>query len=225
MARSTGLGTTRIVDQATADPRIADPSAGRQPTAGQPTADQSAAGAVTTDVTGANVTAANVTGANVKGTNVTGANVTGSDITGADVTGAEQVVASLDRLYRLLRRIQPDNPLSLTASSTLRRLADSGSCRLTDLAALEGVSQPAMTQLVTRLEKDGLVVRRKDDSDGRVCHVGVTPMGRELLREKRTRTTRRLAQLLTTLDPADRDAILAALPALNKLDEKGPANP
>jgi DNA-binding MarR family transcriptional regulator len=143
----------------------------------------------------------------------------------ADVAGAEQVVASLDRLYRLLRRIQPDNPLSLTASSTLRRLADGGSCRLTDLAALEGVSQPAMTQLVTRLEKDGLVVRLKDDSDGRVCQVCVTTAGQELLRERRTRTTRRLAQLLSTLDPADRDAILAALPALNKLDEKGPANP
>jgi DNA-binding MarR family transcriptional regulator len=82
-----------------------------------------------------------------------------------------------------------------------------------------------MTQLVTRLEKDGLVVRLKDDSDGRVCQVCVTGAGLELLREKRTRTTRRLAQLLSTLDPADRDAILAALPALNRLDEKGLAIP
>jgi DNA-binding MarR family transcriptional regulator len=46
--------------------------------------------------------------------------------------------------------------LSLTATATLATLDRSGPSRLTWLAVREGVTQPAMTQLITRLEDAGL---------------------------------------------------------------------
>ena len=64
---------------------------------------------------------------------------------------AAEVAAGLERLVALIRWLSPPG-LSLTTAATLATLDRSGPCRLTALAAAEGVTQPAMTQLVGRLE-------------------------------------------------------------------------
>ena len=109
--------------------------------------------------------------------------------------------------------------LSLTAASTLRRLELSGPHRLCELYAPEGVSQPAMTQLVSRLERDGLVVRAGHPSDGRVVMVRITDAGRELVHRRREVRDLRLAALLAELSPADRAAVVAVAPVLDHLTE------
>jgi DNA-binding MarR family transcriptional regulator len=114
-------------------------------------------------------------------------------------------------------RLTPADGTSLTAASTLRRLEQSGPHRLCDLAVAEGVTQPAMTQLVSRLERGGLATRGGDPADGRVVVVRITAAGRELLRRRRAARADRLSGLLADLDPADRAAIVAALPALDRL--------
>jgi DNA-binding MarR family transcriptional regulator len=43
------------------------------------------------------------------------------------------------------------------------------------------VTQSAMTQIVTRLERDGLVERRPDPTDGRAVLVSVTPAGTSVI--------------------------------------------
>ena len=137
--------------------------------------------------------------------------------------GAHTIISTLDRLYRLLRRILPPDNLSLTAASTLKRLESGDTLRLTDLSVLEGITQPAMTQLVSRLEKENLAERVKDSSDGRVVLIRITEAGREALRARREIRARRLGELLAALPDADREAILAALPALDRLHEIGNA--
>jgi DNA-binding MarR family transcriptional regulator len=68
--------------------------------------------------------------------------------------------------------------LSFTTLSVLDTLASGGSpMRLTDLTKTEQVSQPGITQLVTRLERDGLVERRPDPSDGRAVLVHIPGCG------------------------------------------------
>src|SRR4051812_15692334 len=126
---------------------------------------------------------------------------------------AAQLAAVVERLVEVLRRLNSRDGLSLTAASTLRRLERGGARRLTDLATAEGVTQPAMTQLVSRLEREGLVSRGGDPADGRVVVVRITAAGRDLLRRRRAVRADRLAALLAGLDPADRSAILAAIPA------------
>jgi DNA-binding MarR family transcriptional regulator len=132
-----------------------------------------------------------------------------------------RVTVTFERLFELLRRLTADST-SLTAASTLRRLDQFGDHRLSDLAIAEGVTQPAMTQLVSRLERGGLVARAGDRTDGRVVVVCVTDAGRELVRRRRQVRTARLAELLTDLSPADRAAIIAALPALDRLSGSAP---
>ena len=54
--------------------------------------------------------------------------------------------------------------------------------RMSDLASTRCVDPSSVTSLIDRLERDGLVVRQTDPSDGRARQVALTPAGR------RTRT-------------------------------------
>jgi DNA-binding MarR family transcriptional regulator len=129
---------------------------------------------------------------------------------------SSDVAAGLERLLSLIRWLSPRG-LSLTAAATLTTLERSGPRRLTELAADEGVTQPAMTQLVARLEASGLVERCADPHDGRVVHVQITDAGRDLVARRRTVRAERLSGLLAALSPADQEALAAALPAMNAL--------
>jgi DNA-binding MarR family transcriptional regulator len=128
-----------------------------------------------------------------------------------------RLTAATERLFSLLRHGNPPNDISLTAASTLRRLERQGPRRLTELAAAEGVTQPAMTQLAQRLERDGLAERTTDANDGRVVLVRVTQAGRDLLERRRAVRAQHLAALLDHLSLEDKALIAAALPALERL--------
>jgi DNA-binding MarR family transcriptional regulator len=127
-----------------------------------------------------------------------------------------EVAAGLERLLSLIRWLSPPG-LSLTAAATLTTLERSGPRRLTTLAADEGVTQPAMTQLVGRLEASGFVERCADPDDGRAVRVQLTDAGRDLVARRRAARAERLSGLLAALSPADQVALGAALPAINAL--------
>src|SRR5260370_4709865 len=103
--------------------------------------------------------------------------VTGAErtrVTGAERTLASGVAAGLERLIGLFRSLSPPDGLSLTAAATLATLERSGPRRLTALAVQEGVTQPAMTQLIARLQDSGLVGPDADPADGRVVQARLT---------------------------------------------------
>ena len=127
------------------------------------------------------------------------------------------IATGFESLYEVLRRLTPRSELSLTAASTLRRLERYGPQRLCDLYAPEGVSQPAMTQLITRLEREGLAQRGSDPADRRAVIVSVTEAGREAVARRREGRAQALAELLAGLSPEDHATLLGALPALQRL--------
>ncbi len=130
-------------------------------------------------------------------------------------------------MLSFIRWLSPPG-MSLTSAATLSTLERSGPCRLTALAAAEGVTQPAMTQLVSRLAEAGLVTRCADPDDGRVVQVQLTDAGRDLVVRRRAVRAERLSALLIQLSKPDQDALAAALPAINALvnlqrEEQSPA--
>ena len=135
---------------------------------------------------------------------------------------ATEVAGGLERLVGLIRSLSPPSGLSLTATATLATLERSGPCRLTSLAASQGVTQPAMTQLIARLQDAGLADRAADPSDGRVVQVAITKEGSTLLARRRAVRARRLAGLLARLSPEERTALAAALPAIEALASARP---
>ncbi|WP_230486970.1 MarR family winged helix-turn-helix transcriptional regulator [Nocardioides anomalus] len=109
--------------------------------------------------------------------------------------------------------------VGLTAISTLATLERTGPRRVTDLAGVQGVSQPSMTSLVTGLERAGYVERRDDPTDKRAALVALTDAGTDTLRERRRLGTASVAELVDQLSPDDRASLEAALPALRRLRE------
>jgi DNA-binding MarR family transcriptional regulator len=77
-----------------------------------------------------------------------------------------------------------------------------------------------MTQLLTRLEREGFVERLGDEGDARVVRVHLTSAGAERLESRRARRAEQLTELLARLSDADRAAIAQALPALVRLAEQ-----
>jgi DNA-binding MarR family transcriptional regulator len=120
-------------------------------------------------------------------------------------------------LATLLRRAPRD--ISLTSLATLSTLDRAGTKRITELAAIEGVTQPSMTTLVASLEKQGLVDRAGDPKDKRVSLVSLTPAGREYLTNRRQAGVDSFAVLVSELPPDEAAALAAAIPALVRLRE------
>lgn len=88
---------------------------------------------------------------------------------------------------------------------------------MTDLAAIEGVTQPAMTVLVRVMEESGLVERRGDTSDKRVTLVSLTKAGTSYVRARRRAGVDAFVRLIGELTDDEVEALMAALPALQHL--------
>jgi DNA-binding MarR family transcriptional regulator len=130
---------------------------------------------------------------------------------------AAALSTDLERIVRLFRALSPASGLSMTATATLSSIERLGPQRLTVLAAREGVTQPAMTQLISRLEESGLVRREASPEDGRVVLVVITDEGRAMLARRRAVRTDRLVGILAQLGPEHLAALAGALPALDAL--------
>jgi DNA-binding MarR family transcriptional regulator len=134
----------------------------------------------------------------------------------------EHIAQALEQASILTtRHLTARAALSLTATMTLDTLNREGPVRLTALAAAAGISQPSMTELVHRLERQGLAIRSDDPEDGRAALVNITNAGRALLDDRRRDRRDRLAELLTAIPPED-DATLTlamhvALPIIRRL--------
>jgi DNA-binding MarR family transcriptional regulator len=127
-------------------------------------------------------------------------------------------VADLEALVlRLSTLTTRRDGFSRTAAATLTRLAGSRPTRLTELATAEGVAQPSMSALVSRLVDQGLVHRGSDPGDARAVLLSLTPAGEALVAQRRVDRTERLERALTGLSPDDVARIVDAVPALTRL--------
>ena len=92
--------------------------------------------------------------------------------------------------------------------------------RVTELAASEGITQPAVTQLVNRLQQRGWVDRRDDSHDGRVVLVVITDAGQEALERVRTEYRALLRDEMTALEDEEVETLAAAVGILDRLIER-----
>ena len=92
--------------------------------------------------------------------------------------------------------------------------------RITELAACEGVTQPAITMLVTRLEERGWVMRGPDPDDGRAVLVTITSDGEEIFEHLRAEYRALLHEEMATLPDDDVAALARAVEILDCLIER-----
>jgi DNA-binding MarR family transcriptional regulator len=106
--------------------------------------------------------------------------------------------------------------LSRTELGLLNTLS-SAPRRITELAELERLAQPTLTQLVQRLEQQGFVNRERQADDGRVVLVSLTEAGAGALDDFRSRASAALAALLVELPDAEIESLAAATETMGRL--------
>ena len=140
----------------------------------------------------------------------------------SEVTLSPELVADDLRpvLLRLARELRNETEqLGITARQTtlLWRVKQSPGLALAELAAEEGISRPALSGHVDRLERAGLLERVRSTEDRRRVGLRLTDAGANLLRRIRARRTTWLAVRLKDLDPTELGAVENAIPALRRL--------
>jgi DNA-binding MarR family transcriptional regulator len=140
----------------------------------------------------------------------------------SDVTLNAELIASELRpvLLRVARELRKETEqLGITGhqATLLWLVKRSPGLSLAELAAEEGISAPAMSGHVDRLERAGLLERVRSTEDRRRVGLELTDEGAKLLRRIRARRTGWLTTRLRGLDPTDLEALEAALPALRRI--------
>ena len=105
--------------------------------------------------------------------------------------------------------------LSIPKYFALQRLVDAGaSLSLSSLAERQRCVRSNITQLVDRLESDGLVKRVNDPADRRAVLAEVTPLGVERFKAGSAAISQVHAELASRIAPEDRDSFLRVLAAI-----------
>jgi DNA-binding MarR family transcriptional regulator len=147
------------------------------------------------------------------------------DLSGRDLRTIAGLASGLRlsvlRLARRLRQLR-DESLDLNSNqlSAMSVLLNSGDQLMGELAAAEKVQPPSMTRIVNGLEERGLVVRRPHSKDRRLCVVGLTPAGREVLLANRRRRDAWLAARIAALSPPERHVLRQAIEILDKVNSE-----
>lgn len=134
---------------------------------------------------------------------------------------ALELVLSLHRLLRSLRRAGPTGGLQPTQLIVLSLLTEAGPSRVGVIAERVPCSQPTATAVVAELESSGLVRREPDPADGRATRVAVTGEGTRTLRGVAHGEAEALLERLDSLPPDQAQHVLAAAPLLRLLTDAG----
>ena len=143
----------------------------------------------------------------------------------SEVTLSPDVLAAelrpvLLRLARDLRRETEQLGVTPRQATLLWLVKRSPGLSLAELAAEEGISPPALSGHIDRLERAGLIERQRSSEDRRRVGLRLTDEGERLLRRVRARRTTWLAGRLGSLTPDELETIAAAVPALRRLVEE-----
>ena len=130
---------------------------------------------------------------------------------------ANELRPVLLRLSRQLRKETEQLGVTSRQVTLLWLIRGNPGLSLRELAAEEGISAPALSGHVDRLEKAQLIERIRDQDDRRRVGLSLTEEGERLLRRVRARRTTWLADRLRGLDEDEIAAIDRAIEPLGRL--------
>ena len=122
---------------------------------------------------------------------------------------------------RTARRLRQEAPVGLTPSqgAALSTVEQHGPLTPSELAQRERVQRPTVARMLASLEERGLVQRAPDPADRRSALISLTPAGRALLDDVRTRKAAYLANRLEELNDEERATLDRAAAILERLLE------
>jgi DNA-binding MarR family transcriptional regulator len=129
----------------------------------------------------------------------------------------QSVLDSIRRIVQFLRvsaRAADRAGVSAAQAFVLEKLAQSPALSVNELAARTLTHQSSVSVVVQRLERRGLVTRKRAGGDGRRVEVSLTRQGRQVLRRVPDLSQGRLITGVERLPAGERRALARALRAL-----------
>lgn len=139
----------------------------------------------------------------------------GTDLDPARLAG---ILSPLRRALLTASRAAHDLPDIPDAQIQVIRALPAGESRApSDLADELRLDRSTISNLLASMQRSGLIERRPDPSDGRRALVSTSARARSIFASFDAASARILGEALGVLDPTDRMAVAAAVPALERL--------
>jgi DNA-binding MarR family transcriptional regulator len=115
---------------------------------------------------------------------------------------------AINRYLRSMASDQSENPVTRVQWLLLRHLQRHGSCTIGELAEHLDVRSSTMSQMVDRLEKNGIVYRSAGQKDARVKTVALCEKGKEIIQEREKLWVDSLAQPFQNFSIEEKETLL-----------------
>lgn len=130
---------------------------------------------------------------------------------------AKQLGLRIVNITQFFTRRMQQEELTPSQATVLTLLQDDRAWRLSDLASAAGVRPPSMTELVSRMERQGWLCKMDTIHDRRGVAVKITEEGRTILHALNRRHVDLIAGRLALLSDEEKRIIEQALPMLDRL--------
>jgi MarR family 2-MHQ and catechol resistance regulon transcriptional repressor len=104
--------------------------------------------------------------------------------------------------------------LSTPEARALRLISNRQFCSMQEIARGLSFSKSGATRVIDRLEKKGLVRRKRSPEDGRVCCVEIAAPGEALIGQIDQENERQIEKILSKLEPSMQQVVQASLYSL-----------
>jgi DNA-binding MarR family transcriptional regulator len=115
---------------------------------------------------------------------------------------------TINRYLRSMGTNQSENPVTRVQWLLLRHLQRNGSCTIGELAVHLDVRSSTMSQMVDRLEKNGIVYRSSNQKDARVKTVTLSEKGKEIIQDREMLWVDSLAQPFQNFSTEEKETLL-----------------
>ena len=132
---------------------------------------------------------------------------------------ANELVWASSRFARTAYQATPVQ-LSYVSLRAMAAINREPGLRVGELARLEGITQPAMSQAIKKLVDDNLITRHPAPEDARATDLMITDKGRAILQKYRADSAAQIVPVLDTLDDDDIAALKRASELLQHITEE-----
>ena len=101
-----------------------------------------------------------------------------------DIISIERYLRKIDYIIRLKgREILNDFNITIPQSTALQILIYNGELTIGELSQKMALACSTITDLIDRMQKSELVIRKKDEKDKRIVRIEVLPIGHEIVQK------------------------------------------
>lgn len=137
-----------------------------------------------------------------------------------DQTKTVATIRDFNRFYTnilgLLNRHVLDSDYSLTEARILFELCELGRCSANTLCAKLHIDKSYLSRILTRFEKEGLLVKEASDQDGRINLLAPSAPGLATMQELAEKSNEQITQWLMRLNDSECGEIRAAMTTLKR---------